>query len=498
MGRVLPKPIVDVSNANWNNILKLTITDQSYYRRERWKNKFDKAFRQKEFAIIERIAPALIFGGFYKNTKFNHLEVHVSVVPFWDQDRSVAFSTYRDNLTATIKIQPNDFIHLSTDQKIDFFTGVAARIGLSVCLKYKLNPQLFDDLIKRYPIAFVTSSLIFTQPAPFPDPPADYDPVPLTNTELTFADKHNPRWIIKEPFDDWTLHQIGAETLSLEFDTSLGEDLLGQLLIAMYEAPKGSIHLQYGKFAAPMHTDVLGVLRHFKRISLDRFYSKKSLAKLPSELLKLELSDTEDKGIIEPSGLKHLQSLEYLGLEGAMVAIDRLPNLQTLRAVRLAKITTKNLQFLRGLPRLQSLGLHHCRIRDLSFIAHLEQLRFLSLHFVPSAEDLSFLQNLPNLEFTEIHALNNVREMPQMDNLHKLRRVSISAMKNLGDLSGLAAAPNLHELILSKTKHLNPAYMAALKGHSSLKALRTDNAAIEEYMRLPRADAGKTYRFRAL
>lgn len=67
MGRVLPKPIVDVSNANWHNILKLTITDQSYYRRERWKNQFDKAFRQKEFAIIERIAPALIFGGFYKN-----------------------------------------------------------------------------------------------------------------------------------------------------------------------------------------------------------------------------------------------------------------------------------------------------------------------------------------------------------------------------------------------------------------------------------------------
>ena len=446
--------------------------------------------------VINTIMPALIATGFFDKTKVRGFSVYLHVEYFWSRSKKASFYKANRTFFASRTVHLEDFFYLEDKPFTDFLIAIIAEIILQACEELKLDTKPIIDLIQKYPLTQSEMSFLYSgysiPPTP-PDNPAWF--LPLTDQELTLESRNDYQWIVKESYPVM-IQKINEEILTINVNTDEDEDSLVAIANAAIKAPKATIVLAGER--CPVHEKGLEIFKYLRRMKLDSFYSSRSMENLPKELLKLELSflglhmQTQH---LDLSSLAHLEALEFLAFSYFSGTLELPPNLATLRVIELQDCTLHNLEFLTHLHNLQSFGLFCSKVKDLSALAKLDQLKYLGLTLNPDITDLDVIHNMPKLEFLSFASLKNLQKMPLMRNCINLRRVSIKACKNLTDLNGLAAASNLQELIIFHMDHLTPEHVSAFKGLKSLKAVRTDNLAIEKYLGIQRGLSSRPFQF---
>lgn len=494
-------PNVDLSAANWPNLLSLHLNSRvpyadltqvkSYKRRKKpntapwfdYRNHYDCL---KDY--LDETVPILIETGFFHKTKLEQLQIEIYFDQICNRRGKAILSKQKKALRAHQIAHSEDYSYLKPQHFNQFKIGMTAEIILQICDELKLDRGPAEKLREKYPIFPNDISLIYTGPCvPLKEPHKPDWFTPLTNKELSFWGRDTAQWIIKGPYPE-SIAKIDHQTLTIQIDTDEDEDLIAEIANAALQAPEAVIDLKCGR--SPLHHNGLAIFKNIRRLSLNSYYSMGPLTKLPSDLIYLELS-----GNIDFKGLRHLNNLECLEINDHAQALDMTQNLATLRAISFHQCTLESLEPLAHLHNLQSFGLFCCKVKDLSALAKLDQLKYLGLTLNPDITDLDVIHNMQKLEFLSFASLKNLQKMPLMRNCINLRRVSITACKNLTDLNGLAAAPNLQELIIFHMDHLTPEHVSAFKGLKSLKAVRTDNLAIEKYLGIPRGLSSRPFQF---
>ena len=169
--------------------------------------------------------------------------------------------------------------------------------------------------------------------------------------------------------------------------------------------------------------------------------------------------------------LSRFHSLRQLYLECQQQSIEVLSQLQTLEDITLRSISTKNLAYISGLPRLWSLDIKLGGIEDFSSIAGKQSINYLELWQIRGLSDISFVSLLTGLQFLFLQSLRNVRKIPDLSRLSKLRRLYLDNMKGLNDVSAIASAPALEEFIHVSAQNVAPEKYAGLLQMPTMKSL---------------------------
>lgn len=191
---------------------------------------------------------------------------------------------------------------------------------------------------------------------------------------------------------------------------------------------------------------------------------------VPAQIKSLSLAATKSK---KPrlDLLARFHSLTKLSLEGQQQSIDVLSQLVTLEDITLRSISTKNIAYLSGLPRLWSLDIKLGGIEDLSSIAGKQSIKYLELWQIRALADIDFVSSLTCLQFLFLQSLRNVRKIPDLSRLSKLRRLYLENMKGLSDVSAIASAPALEEFIHVSALNVAPEKYIGLLQMPTLKSL---------------------------
>lgn len=194
------------------------------------------------------------------------------------------------------------------------------------------------------------------------------------------------------------------------------------------------------------------------------------LAIIPKGITKLSLEATRSKkprlGLLNRFG-----ALARLYLEGQQKGIEVLSELQTLEDLTLKSITTPNLDFLAGLPRLGSLAIKLGGTTNLSAIEGKNCIKYLELWQIRSLSDINVVSSLYGLQFLFLQSLKNVRKIPNLTGLAHLRRVWLDSMKGLEEVTALQGAPALEEFVHTSAQNMQPAQYEVLLGNPQLKRI---------------------------
>jgi len=170
--------------------------------------------------------------------------------------------------------------------------------------------------------------------------------------------------------------------------------------------------------------------------------------------------------------LARFHSLRQLYLEGQQQEIEVLSELSTLEEVTLRSISTTNLDYVSGLPRLRSLDAKLGGIRDFSSIADKQSIKYLELWQIRGLSDLSFISSLTGLQYLFLQFLRNVIKIPNVSALPKLRRLHLENTKGLKDLSAILHAPALEEFSHFSAQNISPGQYKDFLQMPTLKSVR--------------------------
>ncbi len=236
------------------------------------------------------------------------------------------------------------------------------------------------------------------------------------------------------------------------------------------------------RFAADCHRGgVTGIehladLPHLERLTigvagLDSFAW---LELVSSGLRELSLGATRSRRP-DLASLARLKTLETVSLDRQQRNIEVLSELGELQDLTLHSISVADLDFLRPLERLWSLDIELGGTRNLSAIAGMTSIKYLSIWQVRGLSDVGVIGELPGLQYLYLQSLPRVHSLPALTRCTQLRRVMLINTRGLRDLSPLQLAPALEEFALVQgydpddaTPVLrNPALRCALGGFGS-------------------------------
>jgi hypothetical protein len=217
----------------------------------------------------------------------------------------------------------------------------------------------------------------------------------------------------------------------------------------------------------------LGFLQNLEELSIG-IYGLESfdfLDLIPPGIRSLSLEATKSK---KPrlDKLSRFHSLRELYLEGQQTGIDVLSRLLTLEKVTLRSISTANLDYICGLPRLWWLDIKLGGIRDLSAIENKHSIKYLELWQVRDLSDLSFISSLTGLQYLFLQSLRNVKAIPDLSKLTMLRRLHLENMKGLKDVSAIAQAPALEEFSHFSARNIEPGKYQPLLSIPTMRSVR--------------------------
>lgn len=178
-------------------------------------------------------------------------------------------------------------------------------------------------------------------------------------------------------------------------------------------------------------------------------------------------------------------------VEGQTKNIDVIAGLTSLTSLTLRSITLPDLSLLLPLTGLRALDLKLGGTRDLSLLPSVGQLEYLELWLVRGLHDLSAVADVTTLRHLFLQALKQVTALPDLSRLTRLDTVHLETMKGITDLVPLLTAPALRQLALVDMGHLQPADVASLARHPSLRFLiaglnsEKKNRAVRELVPLP-------------
>lgn len=195
------------------------------------------------------------------------------------------------------------------------------------------------------------------------------------------------------------------------------------------------------------------------------------LERLPPTLTSLSLGETRSK---KPDlrRLPRFKGLQQLFLGNQQNDIDVVARLSKLTRVGLSGITTKGVDYLRGLNKLESLDIGSGGISDLSALTGMKQIKTLHLWRTKPLRDLSFIASLTGLDSLILSKLPNVKTLPDFSKLTKLRRLYLEGLTGLKNVAELSRAKALESLIVAFAKNLQPADFDDVLKLKSLKEIR--------------------------
>lgn len=179
------------------------------------------------------------------------------------------------------------------------------------------------------------------------------------------------------------------------------------------------------------------------------------LDKVNTNLDELYLYNTASK---KPNikSIGRFKQLKYLFLEGQSKGIEELNNLKNLEQIVLRSISTSNLEYLSGLPKLWSIEIKLGGIKEFNALKTIPNLKYLELWQVRNLNDLSFLSDLTQLQLISLESLKNVSSFPNVENLKFLRRVMLENMKGLKEIKNLKFCLNLEDFIFYSANNFTP------------------------------------------
>lgn len=217
----------------------------------------------------------------------------------------------------------------------------------------------------------------------------------------------------------------------------------------------------------------LGSLQNLEELSIGIYGLENFdfLYSIPSGITSLSLGSTRSK---KPrlDALSRFHSLRELHLEGQQGGIDALSRIPTLEKVTLRSISTENLDYICGLPRLWWLGIKLGGIRNFSAVENKHSIKYLELWQIRGLSDLSFVSTLTGLQFLFLQSLRNVTAIPDLSKLTALRRLHLENLKELKDVSAIANAPALEEFSHASAQNIAPEQYEFLMRMPTLKSVR--------------------------
>jgi len=195
------------------------------------------------------------------------------------------------------------------------------------------------------------------------------------------------------------------------------------------------------------------------------------LKTIPDRIKSLSLMVTKSK---KPrlDLLPRFQSLSRLYLEGQQQGIGAISELLRLEELTLRSISTQDLSYIAGLPRLWSLAIKLGGIRDLSAMADKENIKYLEFWQIRELADLGMISSLRGLQYLFLQSLRNVYKIPDLSNLSKLRKLHLENMRGLKDVSAIFRAPALEELVHISAQNIPPEKYKDLMLMPTLRRLR--------------------------
>ncbi len=168
--------------------------------------------------------------------------------------------------------------------------------------------------------------------------------------------------------------------------------------------------------------------------------------------------------------LKNLTDLKIFNVKD----IDEIANFTELKKISLNSLKIDNLDFMSSLKNLEELKLRSSdKIQDFSGIYKLPKLKKALIIKNYKHTTAEFVSHLTHLEQLHILDFNSVETFPNLEKLTKLKSLDVTNCKILSDITGIAKAPNLKELSLFVGKSFKPSALNVLKGHKTLKEIRT-------------------------
>lgn len=249
----------------------------------------------------------------------------------------------------------------------------------------------------------------------------------------------------------------------------------------------------YGGMSKSIDLKCLKQIPSVRHLSIDRFNDAKGLAAfgelqqlrsltlgvynlpdlsvldlLPASLRSLSIDATRSK---KPS-LAHIgrfKSLRSLRVEGHSKGIEAVGELKWLESLTLRSITTPNLEFLRGLPKLKDLEIKLGGIRSFTGIEGKASIRYLELWQIRELRTIDVVSTLANLQNLYLQSLPHIKALPSLDGSEVLRRVIVNNLKGLRDFRALATAPALEEFGLLMGSPQTPAQLKPVLANPSVR-----------------------------
>lgn len=202
------------------------------------------------------------------------------------------------------------------------------------------------------------------------------------------------------------------------------------------------------------HMEAIGALPKLKELELDvhEADSLSVLETVPADLRLLRIGKTKTKKT-DLSVLKRFTHLETLSVNGHQRNLSVIGELTSLRQVTLQGMPLEELEFLRELPLLESLGLSFGSAEHLGTLAGLEALQHLELLRVKGLSDLSVVSELTGLRNLKVEDQPHLAELPALDHLSNLHRI-ILANVGLKSLEWVQSSQVLEELAMFEMKTL--------------------------------------------
>lgn len=151
--------------------------------------------------------------------------------------------------------------------------------------------------------------------------------------------------------------------------------------------------------------------------------------------------------------------------------IDAVGKLPELRELMLFSMSHPEVDFVRGLRRLQTVYMRRCGIPDLAALPEVPGIRHLELWWSRGLCDLAFLARMHGLRALRLYEFNGITRIPDLSGLTQLRRAHISGLNDLRDIRGIRQAPVLSEFTLYGSRRIPPSQVNSLLRMPRLKEL---------------------------
>lgn len=299
---------------------------------------------------------------------------------------------------------------------------------------------------------------------------------------------------VESPLTEAMLRPLDARCRTVQFSRALSDPDYRVLADWLADYPNVMLRA-YGSYDGSIAD--LEFLRFFPRLRAfeadalyDSLASLDGLNYLSEDISHLGLGQTKKRLSLAP--LVRFGALRRLYLEGQTKDLDVVGQLHTLTSLTLRSITLPGLSLLLPLRNLRALDLKLGGTRDLNLLPQVGALQYIELWLVRGLHDLSPIGDVATLEFLFLQTLKQVDTLPSFASCGRLTRVHMQTMKGLSDLSPLMTAKALTQLAVLDMPQLNPADLAPLAAHPSLRELtvglgsRRKNDEVARLVPLPR------------